>query len=98
MSSPCDTPCEMFKVCSTGLGPLPALVTKFGGGAPAPVVAIPAMLGAGASGAAAAACNVGVLPPLTTRAAGPGLAAAVVWPGAGDKELEGLVELGAESE
>src|ERR1700689_4212875 len=55
----------MLTVCSTGLGTL-AVLPRFGGGAAAPVAAIPVMLGAGASGAAAAACRVGAVPPLTT--------------------------------
>src|SRR5579872_3209756 len=64
----------MFIVCRIGLGALPVLLTRSGGGAPAPVVAIPSMLGAGAS-AAAAAFFAPVLPPLTIRGAGPAASA-----------------------
>src|SRR5579863_7624474 len=91
MSSPCDTPCETFIVCKTGLGTLPPLPTRFGGGALAPA-SIPVILGGGASGAAGAACNARAVPPLTTRGSAAGLVAAAALPA----ELEDFVELGVE--
>ena len=99
----------MFMACSTGLGTVPAL-PRFGGGAEAPVAAIPipVMLGAGASGAAAGVCKVGAVPPLTTS--GDDLADAVLsgsvlsdplsapdpelFPAAGGADPTGLVEDG----
>ena len=47
------------------MGALP-LLPRFGGGALDAATAIPAMLGAGASDDAGAACKVGAVPPLTT--------------------------------
>src|SRR5580658_3711639 len=84
-SNPCDTPCEMLTLCSIGLGPPSAPLPKSGGGALSPA-AIPVMLGASASGAAAADWSAGAVPPLTTRAAtagvtGPSLETGLTEPG-----------------
>ena len=66
ISRPRETPCEMFTVCSTGLGPPSEPLPRSGGGAFASATAIPVMLGAGAS-AAADDWSGGAAPPLTTR-------------------------------
>ena len=52
---------------------MPAPLPRFGGGAPAPAVAMADMSGAGASGAAGFECTTGAVPPLTMRGASAGL-------------------------
>src|ERR1700678_2710469 len=49
MTSPCETPCETFIVCSTGAGALLAPFIRFGSDPPFPAGAILAMLGTGSS-------------------------------------------------
>src|SRR5271169_5828225 len=95
INNPRDTPCETFSVCRIGLGALPAPLTRSGGGAPAPVAAIPIMLGAGASAAADVLCAAAAVPPLTTRGAASGFASSAGLSAADEVELECFVELGA---
>src|ERR1700722_303649 len=93
ISNPCETPCEMFSVCSTGAGALAVPPTRFGGGALEPGVAIPMRLGAAASGAACLLWIAGAEPPLTTIGETSDLAA--VLPAGDEAEPEGLVEADA---
>ena len=74
-------------------GPLP----RSGGGAVAPV-AIPMMLGSGASTAPALLWTTGDLPALTTIGAAAVSSASAVLVTSDDGELEDFVELGAEGE
>src|SRR5271169_2473808 len=87
-SRPCDTPCEIFSDCKTGVGALASPPIRFGGGALDPVVAIPIMLGAGASVATGGGgCTAGAVPPCTTRGATSALLAADVLLAAVEAEL-----------
>jgi hypothetical protein len=64
ITSPCETPCDTFTTCNTGVGALLLLFIKFGSGPLFPAGAIPLRLGAGASLAASVLPTTGSELPL----------------------------------
>src|SRR5271165_3677864 len=89
ISSPCETPCEMFMRCNSGLGAALELAI-LGGSSLEPPAPMPITLGAETSATGALACTAGAVPDFTTSGAG-ALAAAL-----GDGvDIDGLVVDGA---